>query len=99
MTALLSQKPIANPVVVLREESDDWALLFNPDTDQVVGTNPTGVEIWRLLDGTRTIAQIATQLREHLDDVPDAVDDEVNDFVSGLAARGFVELAPESDAG
>jgi hypothetical protein len=25
-------KPIANPYVMLREEFDDWAVLFNPDT-------------------------------------------------------------------
>ena len=25
----MSDKPVANPVVVLREEFDDWAVLFN----------------------------------------------------------------------
>ena len=26
-----SDMPIANPLVVLREEFDDWAVLFDPD--------------------------------------------------------------------
>jgi len=28
-------KPIANPIVLLREEFDDWAILFNPDTADI----------------------------------------------------------------
>ncbi len=30
------------PVADLREEFDDWAVLFNPDTAQAVGINPVG---------------------------------------------------------
>jgi hypothetical protein len=32
MNVDLLEKPKANPEIVLREEFDDWALLFNPDT-------------------------------------------------------------------
>jgi len=48
-------KPIANPVVLLREEFDDWAILFNPDATlgfSGFGLNPTGVYVWKLLDGS-----------------------------------------------
>jgi hypothetical protein len=34
----LTDKPIANPVVVLREKFDDWAILFNPDTAGAVAS-------------------------------------------------------------
>ncbi|RPJ51839.1 MAG: SynChlorMet cassette protein ScmD, partial [Acidobacteria bacterium] len=44
-------RPIANPTVVLREEFDDWAVLFNPDTAAAVGTNPVGVAVWKRMDG------------------------------------------------
>ncbi len=27
-----TERPLVNPGVVLREEFDDWAVLFNPDT-------------------------------------------------------------------
>lgn len=40
-------RPIVNPIVVLREEFDDWAILFNPDTDAAVGINPVGVGAWK----------------------------------------------------
>ncbi|RPJ86136.1 MAG: PqqD family peptide modification chaperone, partial [Acidobacteria bacterium] len=56
-------KPIANPIVVLREEFDDWAVLFNPDTAEAVGTNPVGVAVWKRMDGKRSIEDIASEIR------------------------------------
>jgi SynChlorMet cassette protein ScmD len=84
------QNPIANPVAVLREEFDDWAVLFNPDTAEAVGVNPVGVSIWKLMDGRRSVEEIAASLREGYDQVPDAVAEEVDRFVADLAERGFV---------
>ena len=46
-----TDKPIANPIVVLREEFDDWAVLFNPDTADALGINPVGVAVWKRMDG------------------------------------------------
>jgi len=53
-----NEKPVANPLVVLREEFDDWAVLFDPDSGNAFGLNPLGVFIWKLLDGHRTIEDI-----------------------------------------
>ena len=82
--------PIANPVAVLREEFDDWAVLFNPDTAEAVGVNPVGVVVWKMLDGNHTLDQIVTQLQEHFDEVPEAVVEEVEAYIDDLASRGFV---------
>ena len=49
-----TEKPTANPDVVLREEFDDWAILFNPDTGRGFGLNPTGVYLWKIFDGKST---------------------------------------------
>ncbi len=83
-------KPIANPVVVLREEFDDWAILFNPDTAEAVGINPVGVAIWKLIDGWRGVEQIVTEIKESFSGVPDGVNKEVSAFVDDLAEKGFV---------
>ena len=40
-----SQLPVANPSIVFREELDDWALLFDPDTGEAYGINPVGAYI------------------------------------------------------
>ena len=37
------KKPVANPMVVLREEFDDWALLFDPDTNDIFTIDPVSV--------------------------------------------------------
>jgi len=44
-------KPVPNPMVVSREEFDDWAILFDPETGKAFGVNPIGTEIWNKLDG------------------------------------------------
>jgi SynChlorMet cassette protein ScmD len=83
-------KPVANPVVVLREEFDDWAVLFNPDTAEAVGINPVGVAAWKVMDGTRSVEQIAAEVSVLFSEVPDRVAQDVLAFVDSLSERGFV---------
>jgi SynChlorMet cassette protein ScmD len=86
----LSEKPIVNPVVVLREEFDDWAVLFNPDTAEAVGINPVGVALWKLMDGDRNLEKIVAEVKDRFNDVPETALEEVTDFVSNLVESGFV---------
>jgi SynChlorMet cassette protein ScmD len=86
---LQTDKPVANSLVVLREEFDDWAILFDPDTGNAFGLNPTGVFVWKLLDGTNTLDDLLVRLRESADDVPDEVSDHVSEFVQELTKRGL----------
>ena len=83
-------RPQINPIAVLREEFDDWAVLFNPDTAEAVGVNPVGVAIWKLMDGRRSIEQIASSIAEQFDRTPPTIIDEVNKYVEELASRGFL---------
>jgi SynChlorMet cassette protein ScmD len=89
----LSDKPVANPIVVLREEFDEWAVLFNPDTAGAVGLNPVGVAVWKLMNGERSLEEIAAYVKEEFYDVPETVDKELSDFVGNLAETGFVGYA------
>ena len=86
----LTDKPIINPLVVLREEFDDWAVLFNPDTADAVGINPIGVTLWKQMDGTRTIAQLISRVRASFADVPETADAEITTFLDDLMQKGFV---------
>jgi SynChlorMet cassette protein ScmD len=85
-----AKRPIANPVVVLREEFDDWAILFNPDTADAVGTNPVGVAVWKLMDGKHGIEEIITEVKGQFADVPDAATKDIPAFIKDLTQRGFV---------
>jgi len=87
-----NDKPIANPVVVLREEFDDWAILYNPDTAAAVGINPVGVAVWKVLDGKKSIEEIAGEIRSRFDEAPEGVLEEIVAFVDRLAEHGCVGL-------
>jgi len=90
-----TDKPIANPIVVLREEFDDWAVLFNPDTAAAVGTNPIGVAIWKQMDGKRSLGDIVSEIRSNFEDVPEAAFKEIAAFVNVLEEKGFAGLEME----
>ena len=94
-----ADRPIANPIVVLREEFDDWAILFNPDTAAAVGINPVGVAIWKTLDGKRCLKEIVSEIAIRFKDVPDAALKEITAFVDKLTEHGYVgyELKTTTD--
>ena len=87
-----TDRPIANPIVVLREEFDDWAVLFNPDTADAMGTNPIGVAVWKRMDGKRSIEDIVSEIKDSFQDTPDASSKEIAVFINTLAEKGFVGL-------
>lgn len=90
-----TDKPIANPIVVLREEFDDWAVLFNPDTADAVGTNPVGVAVWKRMDGKRSIEDIVSEIKNKFEETPEAASQEIAAFVDTLVENGFVGLELE----
>ena len=86
----ISDKPIANPLIVLREEFDDWAILFDPDTGDGFGLNPVSVFIWKRLDGKHTPQDILRELLETCEDVPENAEQEIKDFIEELEEKGYV---------
>ena len=85
-----SAKPITNPLIVLREEFDDWAILFDPDTGDGCGLNPVSVFIWKRLDGKHTAQDILRELHENCEDVPENAEQEIKDFIQELEEKGYV---------
>ena len=90
-----TEKPVANPTAVLREQVDGWAVLINMDTGASVALNPTGITVWRLIDGKRTINEIVQAFKAQLPSgparsVPDTVKDDVENLVATLTEEGLV---------
>ncbi|MCX5829536.1 MAG: SynChlorMet cassette protein ScmD [Deltaproteobacteria bacterium] len=84
---------IANPMVILREEFDDRAILFDPETGNTFGVNPIGVLVWKHLDGRHSIDDIAVIVFEKADAVPSDVTTHIENFLQvavdlGLAGYG-----------
>jgi len=82
--------PVINPVVVLRKEFDDWAVLFNPDTAEAVGISPVGVAVWEALARNREPKTVIEHVKLQFSNVPDTVETEIDAFISELAERGFI---------
>lgn len=89
---------VRNPVVGLREENQDGALLFNADTNQTHVINATGLFIWRRCDGASDVPAIVAAIEQAFEDVPQAeVTAEVEAFIASMRAIGFL-VAPEAKA-
>lgn len=86
---MTNDRPVANPLIVLREEFDDWAVLFDPDTGNAFGLNPTGVFIYKLLDGEHTEEEILGALRQEADGVPPEAGEHLRMFVQALVQQGL----------
>lgn len=85
-----NNKYIVNPEVVLREEFDDWAILFNPENGEGFGINPVGVQIWKLLDGLHDAKAIIKTLKEICDDVPEDAEGFVGEFLQSMFEKGLI---------
>ncbi len=90
------EKPIANPYVILREEFDDWAVLFDSDSGRGFGLSPTGVYLWKLFDGEHSLDELFEKLHQHAEGVPGDAREHISVFVDALVAGG---LAVHGDTG
>jgi SynChlorMet cassette protein ScmD len=87
----MTDKPVANPLIVLRKdfEDDDWAILFDPDKGDAYGLNPVSVFIWQRLDGQHSVTDILKELHTHYDGVPEEVEVHVREFIDQLMNKGL----------
>jgi SynChlorMet cassette protein ScmD len=81
---------IANPMVVCREEFDDWAILFDLETGKAFGINPVAVLIWKMLDGKHGLEDISRDIKANFMDVPEDVKSHIESFLKDLIEIGFV---------
>lgn len=84
------QKPVANPSLVLREEFDDWAILFDPDSGEAFGLNPVSVFIYKRFDGKHTKAEILEELKQNCENVPAEAEEHLQNFSKELLEKGFI---------
>ncbi len=80
----------ANPMLVLREESDSCALLFDPDNGRVHVLNPTAVAIWKRLDGCSSLREITVTLAEDFENMGPEAETQVLALARSLADLGAV---------
>jgi len=81
-----------NESYVFREEFDDWALLFNPDSSETFGMNQISSFIYKHLDGANTIESIVNKLAVECSEVPPDVETVVTEFIQNLIDKGLAEV-------
>jgi SynChlorMet cassette protein ScmD len=86
----LAGNPIGNPLLVFREEFDDCAILFDPETGHAVGLNPVAAFIWKKCDGNHSRDDILLALEHEFESVPGEAERDLDEFIGKLAARGFI---------
>lgn len=83
------RKLTANQAIVFREEDDNWAILFNPDTGDTFALNPISVYIWKCLDGEHSVEDVVRKLRQDCIDMPDDAADHIREFLNELVEQGY----------
>jgi hypothetical protein len=86
------QRYQADPVVSCRDEGDDGAILFNPDTDDTAVLNPSGRALWAQLAQPCTADELAAHLTATYEGVtPEQAAQDVAAFLQQLGGGFLIE--------
>jgi len=91
VNARLERTRIRHRSEIVSSELDGCIVLFNEHTGRVRSLNATGSIVWRQLDGTCTVGELATAISEELGVEPLVAREHVGDFVDELLRFRFVE--------
>lgn len=75
----------------------DETVLFDEKQNELLVLSATGAAVWHLLDGRRTLGQIAEFISGVVPTAPSDVEGEVIDFALVLGARGAIEELRRAD--
>jgi SynChlorMet cassette protein ScmD len=84
-------RPRVNPSIVLREEFEDRAILFDPDTGDTFGLNPVSLLVWKCLDGCHSLEDILKKLHASFKNVSPKVQGQVKSFIQELIRKGLAQ--------
>ncbi|HEX7973070.1 MAG TPA: PqqD family protein [Anaerolineales bacterium] len=90
----LDTVPTQNPTVVGRVV-DGEAVLVLPEQGKVKVLNEVGARIWSLVDGKRSLREIAAILCAEYQVEPAEVEANLVEFVTKLAGRGIVSIGAQ----
>jgi len=82
-----------NPSVMLREEFDDWGVLFDTEKGEGFCINPMGIFIWKQLDGNKNTTDVISIIKNTYSDVPKDLSDHVKDLINQLQTHELIQKA------
>lgn len=80
-----------SPDVVARPLAEgEGGVLLHLDSGAYFSVNPVGLVIWDLIDGQRTVADLAEALRERIENGPQDLEADVAAFIGRAAERKLI---------
>jgi Coenzyme PQQ synthesis protein D (PqqD) len=80
-----------NPQVVYRElAGQGGGVLLHLESGAYHGLNETGLLIWSLIDGRRTLDELVAELRERVEGSPEDLGAETERFLADLRERDLL---------
>lgn len=87
-------RPVQSPDA-LAQELDGETVIMDMASESYFGLNEAGTEIWNLLDGTRTPAEIAARLADVYDAPVETLQRDCITLLTTLREAGLVQLATD----
>lgn len=88
----MGKRPLPTPGYAI-EELDGELLLFHPSSETILHTNQTGVLVWRLCDGQRSVAEIVAVLTAVYPEAAVEIAQDVPDLLNQFADQGAITWA------
>lgn len=92
----LESVPFQAPEVVGRTVKDE-AILVMPEKGKVKVLNQSGARIWEMVDGRRSIRQIAAQICQEYEVEATEAEMDALAFIRDLVERGVLKIANPSE--
>lgn len=78
---------------VIATSGEGRTFLLDTKNDRYMGLDDVGAAVWKGLESGSTVDVIVTGLAREYDAPVQRIEMDVNEFLSGLAARGLIEVA------
>ncbi len=93
-----NQYPVLHPQVASRTV-EEQAVVVLSDAGEVTVLNPVGTRVWELIDGKRSVGDIADAIVAEYGAAAEVVRRDVQEFMQGLVELRAVELRDQPQAG
>ncbi len=81
----------------LVQHFEEESLLMDPASAYTCALNPTGAAVWELIDGQRSVAEIAAVIVRSTTAVPMRANEDVRLFIDEMARLGFVRFGRDGN--
>ncbi len=93
-----NQYPVLHPQVASRTV-EEQAVVVLSDAGEVTVLNPVGTRVWELIDGKRSVGDIADAIVAEYGAAAEVVRRDVQEFMQGLVELRAVELRDQPQPG